>query len=72
MERELQKDDKKLFTRLKLCRRIPFPFLALRTENFAFSLVQKMASYITGYKAIVYTHLHAETAKYLISFGAAI
>jgi hypothetical protein len=40
--KELQKEENEIFRRLKLCRRIPIPFLVLGTEKvIAFSLVQK-------------------------------
>jgi hypothetical protein len=67
--KELQKDEKEFFTRLTLCRRIPFPFLVLQTKkNFASPPVRNVARYTSGYKVIAHTHTYIYMYIYIYLF----
>ena len=70
--KEQRKDEKEIFTRLKLCRHIPFPFWFHKLKKkIASPPFRNAAPYTSGYKVIVcmymyvYAHMHMHMLMYM-------
>ena len=67
--KELQKDEKEIFTGLKLCRHIPFPFWFYKLKKkIASPPIRNVARYTSGYKVTVYMYMHIYIYIYIYMY----